>query len=536
MSIIIDVTEMQDTYDNFLEIEKNQIEIFMQLRRAMLTYAGLTAFSGKGADAAKAYISETHVPVVDGFNSAMMELEIRLMNLIADFSQSVDNDDVALLNTDYINDALIRNMVNYRVECSALHASCESAISGVRSQLGLSSHNIAIIDDHLEDTEDAAQKAVDSMEDFESRHKDDLNEIQNRIFPAISSAIQYMNSIKKGKEFSYSAGDSAGQDCFGDIEQYNLGAVQYAESADPEFENMIYAIMVADTGMYTQALILQDMAGDEGIDYNEYLEILKILDSGTDVGSASIDTGIASKKLIEYIKLVRSGLKFETVGNKYENIFVKVTSNVGDLSDADIKARLAKAGMNTEKIGSPTLKKLLSSKGLCVYTENGTSYKSLIFDKIKPNWQGLSEISNQVRSGDFTSAAGRMSKTGKLWGKISKGANATAFVVGVLADIPIAIRDKRTGELSSQNVDWDKFTGALTVDILELGVTAGTKIASKVVFGSSGSLPGAIAGLVVGMADIVTYGEPPKSFADRVGERIGDTYKSIVRGIKRLFN
>jgi hypothetical protein len=201
------------------------------------------------------------------------------------------------------------------------------------------------------------------------------------------------------------------------------------------------------------------------------------------------------------------------------------------------------AGMNYDKIGSSTLKKLFSNKGLCVFSKDG-KFASEIFKGVDADWQALSRLSNAVNAGDIDMVVAGLSKSGKLLNKISKVTARAGVAASFIADLPKGFSDTRTSELALENFDWTKLGGAFTVDLLEIGTVFASRAVSRVATGAVagsvapgvGNVIGAGVGIALIIVDIVPYGEPHITLAERVEGGLGTMFKEIGRNFKRTFN
>jgi hypothetical protein len=544
----IHAEEIQEMYREFLKAQKNQIEIFMALRKAFIAFSSLETFVGDGAAAAKAYIADVHVSVVDSFNSALMELETRMLLLEQDFRASVDSSDVAIIDAGYIRQSFLGKFVPYRDEYKRVHRSGENAIAGI-GFLGLPPWNVNRAEDYFELAEHIArEKTLKAMGDgssgFIGRHAHDLSEIEGTFFPAIDNAIAYMRSLRKNGKISYAAGDVSEytDSWYGDLNAYNLAAYLYASKNDPAFYDTLYLAIAADTCEYLHAIYLMKIGDESGFTYEDLLKILHGGDflstvAGTVLDATQVVDG--SDELVEFIRLVRTGLKYEVNTNEYGNVFLNIVSASGkELTNAQRLKALERAGVDISNIKTPTLNKMFSAGGICVWSENQTYTR--VFNGIDENWQAFSNLKTAINSEDVASDA--LGKAGALLKKLGSAADVAGKIGYGLdfgVDLADACYDDRTQKLGWENIDPARLAGAFTIDGLQIAAVVGANIMATAAAGSvvpiAGTIAGAIVGVVLGVLNIVEYGEPPESVMDHLKDWVGDGFDDIGNAFQKWF-
>jgi hypothetical protein len=528
--------EIDNSYSKFLEIEKNQIDIFQQMRTAMCGLTALESFTGDGATAAKDYVTDVHCSVIDTFCVALMELEIRFLALKQDFEATVDDSGTAILDDQFITDkskelALLRDKV---VENTA---AATDAIIPVLGYASVDDYNSQLVLNCLDLTKSKMDDVLTKMSQFNTRHLNDLNDF-SAAFPLLDQALQYMTGKVTPTEVDFSRSEFMDCAWAQQLSDYRVRAFLYSRSADPALFETFYLSVIVNCGFDVLEYMIEDLETQfPDIDLSGLYIALKDGDVDSWVGLAGQGAELAAA-LQETIRLMRSGLVFTPVVENGE-VWIKIRARNGlQLSNADrIKALEIAEGPNQIK-GHGTLTKLFhDDRGLCVWA-NGRQYATRFGKAV--NFEDAAKLAEAVRKGDF-SAAGTLSKTTKVMrgvGKVGKGLGIAGDVLTVAMDVADSFYDERTGTLTD-SFDGAKLAGGLAVDgVIAATVVAGAA-AGTALFPGLGTAAGAISGLVVGtvitIADQFEYGEPPKSIIDHAKDGLTDCFQSVGDFFAKVF-
>jgi len=542
----VDYSEITDTYKDFFEAQNNQIEIFQQMRTALLKCSTLESFSGDAADHVKAYLTDLHINLVNTFGLALMELEIRLLTLEQDFSACVDNSDTAILDNEYIA-GVSQKITGYMSTFDELLSEDQAIISRISDLLPLGALSDSTYTS-LQDTQSKTDTCRINLENFDTSHASDLSSL-NELFTNIDQAFLYMGQVCTPAGITYTAGACNTLPWSQNISTYQIEAYFYAKKADPNFYDTIYIALAADTGLDVFDLLIDD-ADEANID--DILKYVRSLSSASDqIGIAGLtaDGTAVSESAVDAIKLFRSGLVFTTTESS-AGIFVSVTTRAGTLLTMDGQISALKAA-GIGQVKCKTIRALFESpEGLLVKSNLSGVKVTEAFDYVNTDWEALSDLSNQVKSGDF-SEAGTLSKFGNVLKSAGTAITIVTSVITVGIDVADSCYDERTKSLAISNIDGSDLAADIAVDAAAIAAPYGatvvatgvaTIIAESALVGTL-AIPvpviGTIAGLVVGAlilaGTLIKFGEPPKSAVDNVKDWAEDTTEDIGQWFAKVF-
>ena len=158
------------------------------------------------------------------------------------------------------------------------------------------------------------------------------------------------------------------------------------------------------------------------------------------------------------------------------------------------------------------------------------------------DWGALSDLSNKIKSGDF-SEAGTLSKFGKVLKGTSKFLTVAGSVITVGIDLADACYDERTKSLSVGNIDGSDLAADIAVDAAVIAIPivapALADLATCALIGSVVPGVGTVVGLAVGAVilglSVWEYGEPPKTAIDNVKDWAEDTTEDIGQWFAKVF-
>ncbi|MDR2106597.1 MAG: LXG domain-containing protein [Coriobacteriales bacterium] len=509
-------TEIKDLYDKFFEIQQNQFNIFQELRSACVAFIGLESFTGGAAFNAKAYIEEVHLPVIDSFNMALMELEVRLVTLRADFVGTVDDSDVAILDEAFISGKM-GEFDTLSSKLDSIEVDAVEAVSKVTSYVTLAELPYADLKTALNGVHDDIDGVIKSMHAFDERHQDDLENVCELI-TLIDQAIVYMGGAIQSNWASYSQGAALGLDWAARMADRRMMAFTYSRNNDPTFWETCYVAAVTQCGFD----VIEQMSGPIPEEVYEWMR-----------NGCVDDIALLSPEAIEAIRAYRAGIILTPV-NKYGDIYIQMRTRSGrPLSDIEHAAALKR--LNAPLPDGRDSHRLFNTKrGLCVW-KNGQQASDL-FGKVD-NWDEMIDLTDDIRKGNF-SRAGAMTKMGK----ILKGAGIAGDVLTLGMDVAEGFYDERTQSFTSE-VDGYEMAGALAVDGAVIAGSIASTVLVASVLGSAvpvlGTAVGAIAGLIVGIGvtvlDVVQFGEPPKSVLDHAKDGLSDALESAGNFFSKVF-
>jgi hypothetical protein len=542
-AVKVDYSEITDTYKDFFEAQNNQIEIFQQMRTALLKCSTLESFSGDAADHVKAYLTDLHINLVNTFGLALMELEIRLLTLEQNFSACVDNSDTAILDNEYIA-GVSQKITGYMSTFDELHSEDQAIISRILDLLPLGALSDSTYTS-LQDTQSKTDICRINLENFDTSHASDLSSL-NELFTNIDQAFLYMGQVCTPAGITYTAGACNTLPWSQNMSTYQIEAYFYAKKADPNFYDTIYIALAADTGLDVFDLLIDD-ADEANID-----QILKVASGAGNLSTftalLATTTGL-TESAVEAFQLFRSGLVFTTTKNS-AGIFISATTRAGTLLTMDEQISALKAA-GIGQVKCKTIRALFESpEGLLVKSNLSGVKATEAFDNVNPDWEALSKLSNKIKSGDF-SEAGTLSEFGKVMKGTSKVLTVVGGAITLGVDITDACYDERTKSLAVSNINGSDLAADVAVDAAAIAAPyAATAVATwgATVFAEStlvGTLAipipvvGTIVGVVVGVAIVVgsvwKYGEPPKTAIDNVKDWAEDTTKDIGQWFAKVF-
>jgi len=537
----IDYSEITDTYKEFFEAQNNQMEILQQLRSALLNCSVLESFSGEAADCVKAYLTDLHINIVNTFGLALMELEIRLLTLEQNFTASVDNSDTAILDNDYIT-GVSQAITGYMSTFDDLRCEGNAIISRISDLLPLGALSDSTYTS-LQDTKSKADTCRTNLENFNTNHASDLTSLKD-LFLNMDQAFLYMGQVSTPGGITYTAGACNTLPWSQNMSTYQLEAYFYAKKADPDFYNTIYVALAAETGLDVFDLLIDD-ADEANID--EILKYVRSLSSAADqIGIAGLtaDGVELSESAVEAIKLFRSGLVFTTTETT-AGIFVSVTTRAGVLLTMDEQiSALKSAGIGQVKC--KMVRALFdASEGALVKSYIPGVKETQAFDKVNSDLAALSDISNKIKSGDF-SEAGTLSKFGKVLKGASTAITVATSIITVGVDVADACYDERTKSLAVSNIDGSDLAADIAVDAAlvaaPIALSALAEITASALIGTAvipipvvGTVVGLVVGAVIVVGSVWKYGEPPKTAIDNVKDWAEDKTEDIGQWFAKVF-
>ena len=525
--------EITESYSKYLDAEKNQEDIFAQLRLAIGGLVSLESFSGDGAVAAKNYLEDIHMGVLDTFGKALMELEIRFLVLKQGFEGSVDDSGVAILDEKFISDKK-GELNGHRTNMETINVAAVDAVSKIINDVALKSLPYQECVTSFNTLSNKIDAVLDSMSTFNSQHLADLSDF-NRVFPLFDQAFSFMEGVIKPEGFTYSRDNAIGFSWLHDMSDYRFRAFLFSYEADPKLFQTFYLAVLCNCGFEIFGMIIKD--ADIILIYhlleNNGNEALK------DLASASEDT----KDIWEMIQAMRSGLVFTTV-EENGSIYIKITtrSALTSLSNADLENLLKHAGAPVPPSNSTLYKLFKSDKGLCVWGNN--RQYSTLFGKVD-DWDSAAKLAQAIKIGDF-SEAGNLSKAIKilnLTDKAGKILGPLAYTITAVLDVGDSFYDKRTDSFSS-SFDGARLAGSATGDALYGAFATLSGVAAAALAGAAygsvlpgiGTAVGLVVGIGIGLAgNLIKWGEPKESLLDHVKDSFTEGNRGIANWFKKVF-
>ena len=539
--------EIRDSYSKFLEIEKNQIDIFQQMRTAMSGFSALESFAGDGATAAKDYVTDVHCSVIDTFCVALMELEIRFLALNQDFEATVDDSGTAILDDQFISDKS-KELSTLRDTIENNTTAAKDAIIPVLGHAEVFVYNSYLVLDCIDLTLSKMSDVLTKMSEFDSRHRGDLDDL-SAAFPLLDQAMQYMAGRVSPTAVDFSRSDFIDCAWAQGLSDYRTRAFLYARSADPSLFETFYLAVIVNCGLDTLEYLIEDLeAQSPGIDLTLLYKAIRDgnLDSWVDIASQGAEAAAPIYEAIyEAIKFMRSGLVFMPVIENGE-VWMKIRTRSGlSLSNADRLKALAMVDLPQPKDPGVLTTLFYSEKGSCIW-KNNRQYATR-FGKVT-NFEDAAKLAEAVKKGDFSSA-GALSKASKVMrgvGAVAKGLGYVGTGLTVAKDVADSFYDERTGALTD-TFDGAKLAGGLAVDAVLAGaVTGGAALGATIgtaILPGPGTAVGAVAGIVGGLissglilaAEQFKYDEPPKSIIDHAKDGLTDCFQTIGDFFAKVF-
>jgi hypothetical protein len=475
--------DMQIMQEKIYKPIGNQIDTLTILKGKLLLLCKTNGFSGKTADVLKAYITEIHMPIIEAFMSALMDIEIKLRLYINDFSNSVDTSGFAIVEDDYLYKIADIGIQDFIDDCNLYKTESQTTMNNLSGIVSTPNLNFAGIISELEDLQNETRKLIKQMDRLEYNHANDLKSINDIFFPAIKNGLSYMGNLKRGGK-NYSSGDMKNQDWFNLLEGYNVDVFRYASKNDPDFWNSIYGAAMADTDVM----------------------ILDVLLDGSDIIASYTPSGVTlSEGVVEGIQLINSKLKFSVTEDVNGVIRLVVDTKGVTLTNSQIASELQKAGINREVISSKTINRLFG-KGLVIKPgTNAALYSSDIIKNVPSDLKALSVLQNEIfgltKSETKALPAGMKAlrffdKVNKFTGPIGKAAPIIGGFITTSSDICDAAYDPRTKSYS-YNVKASDIVASAAVN------TGYNVLSTMGITKAAGFVVGAVAASPTGPAAIV---------------------------------
>ena len=501
-----DAYDLRDAYDPFLEWELNQIEILQQMRNAAERFVNLASFQGATADNAKAYVEEVLMNTIDSAVMALMEFEIRLMAMIQDLASRGDPSPDAILE-DSVIDAAIGKVEDFMKPVANYQRSIDGIVSSVSDLIFLHAPDFSTYSTSLKRAKENAEDTLQHLQDFDRRHQGDMDNV-NKLLSAVISAISYMS--KTGKISRYVAGSALKESWFEEMRLGQLQAYYYSSHADPNFLDTVYLDIAVQTGLTTlDAFMPKDM--DPKL-------LMQILKGGIDLSKASQQV----RNLYEAIQIYKKGFRIiATVDSKTGETILKVVSAAGRTLSPSKQIELLNS-LDIPKGMSPSDARslahgLLSGKGIVSLSDDAAKLTKVL---------GIGKDALELLKGTAKAGDDSASFIRNFAGNI-KGTDAAGWVfygVSIVADATDSAYNERTQKFSGFN--GAEFAGKATSSTVQFLVPIAIGTAADPGFGT-------VVGVVVAVAGFAKWGEPKRSFYERI---ISDPIEGAVHDTKNFLS
>jgi len=512
-----DCYDLKDAYRQFLEKQQNYIDRLQQMRDAMQRFAGVDSFKGAAADAAKSYVTEVQMNVVDSIELALMEYEIRLMALIRDFNANVDSSADAVVEDTVISGAQSK-VEGFIKPIAGYEKSIEDELKSVSDIITVPHPDYYMYNLYMAGAVETLKETLQDMRDFERRHDADMDNVK-KLLAAVDSALSWMG--KTGKPGSYKSGSVAKTDWMQAMFDGQIKAFFYASSADPNFVDTVYFDIALQTGLTTIGASLPKNV-DAGL-------LMKILNGTLNASDVPPDL----KELFDAVQAYKQGLRIvSSIDPKTGETILKVVSATGLALSQSKKIEFLKdlgltKGMNAAAISS--LAKRLFSTGVAL-----TGVDALkLAGGLTVSKDALSALTKVAGVGDDAMGFWKSFGNGI---KETPGVDKALFGISIGLDVVDGLYDERTKKMTG-SFDGAKFAGKATSDTAQFlipiiaGAAAGTVATPGV-----GTVVGAAAGLIVAGANFITWGEPPKNiFEHRISDPIEDMAHDAKNFLTKVF-
>jgi hypothetical protein len=521
----IDSYDLQETYDKFFELQNYQLEILQSMRASAAEFSGLSSLKGATAEGLKAYMQDVHTTIIDSINMALMEMEIRMMNLSLDFNSSVDSDSAAVLEDAYIESALVE--VEGHITSVGSHKSAaDDLISSVSDIVALKAPPFSDYVTDLNSVKTSGEDTLQKLSDFEFRHAGDMDNVRQTI-AALSSAFEYISNLGSiGKYTPQSACDTEWSQ---QLMVNQLLAFKYAQVADPNFYDTLYFKLATEAGLTILDELIPDDADIEVI--IEYLKNGKInnnyIKAGMDITEDALnlyDLSEGTKDALLSIISFKKGLRFVVDGN---NLKI-VTKNLKHLTVNQKSKYVQELGLELGRKTRRLLGRALISKdGIELTGKNAYKFKN---GKKLLNTDLLNSLSQIAKSADVPEG---------FWAKFSKGvknlkgADWALYGLTIAIDVGNSFYNERTDKFD--DFDGSDLAGDIIVDTtaflgpIAIGAAAGSWIPGI------GNVVGAAAGFLFALAAVIPVGNPPQSALDHASDAISGAIDDAGNFFKKLF-
>lgn len=500
----IDYHELAQTYEDFFDAQQNQLDIFNTTRSSISELIELETFSGKSADRAKSYLGDVHLSVLDTFNMALMEMEIRLHNLEDEFLETVDSSTKAIIDTEYIKDA-IDTIKGYQTDLLGLDGLVQGIYNSSADLIILKSMSCQKIDDYLEDAKAEAGNTKKTLENFNTSHKSDLSSVTDML-SNMEAAFTYMKNVSSPQSIRHSMTGDPFQ-WLQNLRGYSFDAVIFAMENDPDFEKTIYVGLLASNGMLEMLTMLDvwSTIGDLG----------DIVGMGKD----AVEGTLALSTLLKLKDLYRMGAKF-IVSSDGVNMFLRIESVSGiKLTTTQMEAIMSAAKLD---IGDNALTTIFNSRGIQIFGKNG-ELNTHLFTNIADTADAMSDVKAYAQAGDVVENAVVLSKTGKVLKKVGDVLTVVGIVVSAGVVAYDTFYDERTQSFGKP--DASEAVSGLLVEAADFGIGVGLA-----------AIPVAGPFLAIGWAAalFIKFGEPKqnlvdhaKDWADEACEDFGNWFAKV---------
>jgi len=504
-----DCYDLKNAYRQYLEKQQNYIERLQQMRDAMQRFASVDSFKGAAADAAKSYVTEVQMNVVDSIELALMEYEIRLMALVRDFNANVDSSADAVVEDTVISEAQ-RKVEGFIKPIAGYEKSIDDVLRSISDIIVIPHPDYYLYNAYMTGTAEQSKETLQDIRDFEKRHDADMDNVK-KLLTAIDSALSWMG--KTGKPGSYKSGSVAEADWMQAMFDGQIKAFFYASTADPTFVDTVYFDIALQTGLTTIGANLPSV-----VDRDLLMKIL----NGT-VNAADVPPDL--KELFDAVQAYKQGLRImSSIDPKTGETILKVVSAAGLVLDQNKKIEFLKdLGLTGMDVASrSSLVKLLFGKGLAVTGDDAFKLA------------GTRKLSTSALSA-LTKIAGAGDDARNFWKNFGNGIKGTSaadridkglFGISIVVDGIDGFYDERTHQLVGR-FDGAEFAGNAAVDTAQflapIGAEAltdfGAALLTDTAAGASagsvvpglGTVIGAGVGAVATTLNFVKWDEPPKN-------------------------
>lgn len=482
----IDYVDLRDNYDTFWKIQQNMLEILKEIETGLAQYRNMETFQGAAALSAKAYLEEVHSKVIDTFEMLLMEFEVRMLLMKNEFSANVDDGEVPLLDSDYIQEVIDKTK-SFETDFVFLAPEINSALAPVATIANIAApFEFQNVLDEFTTVKTNGDTVLSDLSDFDTAHKADMEAI-NAVFSNLDQAFALIGSTCTNKEINYTPGQLVTVEWSQNLAQYRLDAVAYADANDPGFYESCYIATIIDSGIPLLELFNQT------------------LDYASEINEINLE-------IQEIYKLYKSGVTYSM--HEFNG---KVYLQLSDASKMLVKTKqMREIAESLElNIGKKAAEQLFSEYGL------------RIFDLAKNEYVNPRLLSNVAENGDALSDVARQleGKNGYSIGAL----DVLGWAVTIGVELHSEYYDEQSGRYitpSSESTS-DALRNAgieigvdVAKDYAEIGVTqafaaAVGGIGGFCIIGPLGAIAGIAIGAAISMVLDLEYGEPPETIIDQ---------------------
>ncbi len=484
---------VENSYDKLTEMLNNQLEIFEQLETAINELVSLTDFKGNGADNIKTYYTELHGEVIRAFKALIHEIDITMYYSNQAFENDIDTAYAPIYESEYIQDK-VDGQITLEASFENATASLNGILNGVSDIAGVTT-NFAFADVCQEfiDAIEHAKSAKADFEQFNTNHEkefDDANVAIDNILLAIES-MNLVGNIEKVED--YEPGSVDASEWMQGLRKYQLTVGEKIEKNG--WESTFEALEA----------------------YNSLRALQALIESGVDIG-------VGSKELRA---LYLAGVKFTLDETANGTVIFKIASQFETASE--VQQALKKVGAGY--ISHAKIEELVTD-GIKVIDEGGNVV----------NKKALQQLLKSDAIGDALKYFERIeSYTDGKMGILEIGGKVLDVIdvtITVGTDVYDNVYNPTTGEYW-QNVDGKKVLDTITdlsVDLgCNLGLAAGGAAIGTFICPGIGTAIGGAIGTLVDIGFSLTWGEPPKSVADRAKDSIDSATDTVTEWFSNVF-